>query len=133
MIFNEYPYINYNDMNIDWLISQTKGFIGAVESLNNWKAEHEKEYNELKAMYDSIVSGEFPTGMYYSLVRWLRNNANDIIGELIKNVFFGLTDAGYFVAYIPDSWSDIIFNTSDYDIMLEAHPEVDYGHLILSY
>lgn len=132
-VFNEYPYTNYNDMNLDWLISQTKGFIGSVDSLTEWKSKHEKEYNELKALYDAIISGNFPPGMYSALVRWLKANASDIIGELIKNVFFGLTDAGYFVAYIPESWSDIIFNTSDYDIILEAHPEIGYGHLILSY
>ena len=55
----------------------------------------------------------------------------EIISKAIKNVFFGLTQSGYFVAYIPDSWSDITFNTTGYDI--ETEIQKDYGHLVLSY
>lgn len=49
----------------------------------------------------------------------------------MKSVWFGLTDDGYFVAYIPDSWDDIIFNTTVYDIQVALQPE--YGHLMLSF
>lgn len=54
----------------------------------------------------------------------------DIINNAVRMVFFGLTDSGYFVAYIPDSWDDIQFNTTGYD-----YPTTDYnyGHLVLSY
>lgn len=54
----------------------------------------------------------------------------EIIAQYIKMVFFGLTDDGYFVAYIPDSWDDIQFSTSQYDDFTSLEP--DYGHLILS-
>lgn len=131
--FNEYPYRNYSDLNLDWVIKEIKQFNDAVQNLNDWKVSHEKEYEELKTLYDAIISGNFPPDMDYALIKWMKANANDIISELIKNVFFGLTDAGYFVAYTPESWSDIVFNTSDYDIILKAHPEIGYGHLILSY
>lgn len=46
-------------------------------------------------------------------------------------VYFGLTDDGYFCAYIPDAWNEIEFNTTGLDINLELQPE--YGHLVLSY
>lgn len=49
----------------------------------------------------------------------------------MDSVYFGLTDSGYFVAYIPESWSDIVFNTTEYDIFLPIEPE--FGHLVLSY
>ena len=54
----------------------------------------------------------------------------NIIANAVKMVFFGLTDSGYFVAYIPDSWDDIQFRTTGYD-----YPTTDYnyGHLVLSY
>lgn len=54
----------------------------------------------------------------------------EIIAQYIKMVFFGLTDDGYFVAYIPDSWDEIQFSTSQYDDFTTLEPE--YGHLILS-
>lgn len=54
----------------------------------------------------------------------------EIIAQYIKMVFFGLTEDGYFVAYIPDSWNEIQFSTSQYDDFTTLEP--DYGHLILS-
>lgn len=54
----------------------------------------------------------------------------EIIAQYIKTVFFGLTNDGYFVAYIPDSLDDIVFSTSQYDDFTTLEPE--YGHLILS-
>lgn len=70
---------------------------------------------------------------------WIKNfdsKAEKVLKELIDNyiatmVFFGLTDDGYFVAYIPDSWEDVTFFTTEYDIFLEIEPE--YGHLVLAY
>lgn len=48
----------------------------------------------------------------------------------MKMVLFGLTDDGYFCAWIPDTWDEIVFNTSGYDIAVGG---VEYGHLVLSY
>lgn len=70
---------------------------------------------------------------------WIDNfddNARQIMEEIIENyivtmVFFGITDDGYFVAYIPDSWDDITFRTTELDIFLSIEPE--YGHLVLVY
>lgn len=54
----------------------------------------------------------------------------EIIDQYVKMVFFGLTEDGHFVAYIPDSWDEIVFSTSQYDDFTSIEPE--YGHLILS-
>ena len=55
-----------------------------------------------------------------------------IIEEYIATmVFFGLTDNGYFVAYIPDSWESVSFETTGYDTVVDLMPE--YGHLVLKY
>ena len=66
---------------------------------------------------------------------WIDNfeysTIENIIKDTIKMVFFGLTDSGYFVAYIPESWEDITFNTTDYDYPDPTN--VGYGHLVLSY
>lgn len=66
---------------------------------------------------------------------WINNyntvEIEKIIAEAIKMVFFGLTDSGYFVAYIPDSWEDITFNTTQYDYPDPTN--VGFGHLVLSY
>lgn len=94
------------------IINSSNGFIPRLDEL-----DHEVE--ELELRVDRLENGEY----------------DDIIKEYldraIKNVFFGLTDSGYFVAYIPDGWNDVKFNTTGYDIALEYEPE--YGHLVLSY
>ena len=46
-------------------------------------------------------------------------------------IFFGLTDSGYFVAYIPETWDEISFATTGYDTVVPIQPE--YGHLVLDY
>lgn len=129
-IFNVYPYLNVNDLNLDWIIKHFKEFIEAISALEAWKSEHENEYRELKALYDNIVSGNFPPAMYSALHDWVVHNAASIIGEIIKMVFFEITDTGYFAAYIPDSWSEIIFGTTGLD---DFPAGVDFGHLTLSY
>ena len=129
--FNQYPYINLTDLNLDYVLKHLKEFMLKVDGLEEWKAQHEAEYAELKALYDAIVSGNFPQSMIDALKNWLSVNALDLIGELVKMVIFNITDDGYFVAYLPESWDEIIFNTTGLDIDLPLQPE--YGHLVLSY
>lgn len=70
---------------------------------------------------------------------WIKNFDSNVYAILTKEiekyiatmVFFGITDDGYFVAYIPESWNDITFYTTELDIFLELEPE--YGHLVLAY
>lgn len=60
------------------------------------------------------------------------NIANDIIEKYIaRGVYFGLNDAGYFVAYIPITWMSLNFATTGYDYETPLMP--DYGHLVLRY
>lgn len=56
---------------------------------------------------------------------WINANMERLIAASIRQVYFGLTLDGYFVAYIPDSWNDIIFDTG------AVYGEDTYGRLIL--
>ena len=57
--------------------------------------------------------------------------AEQIISDALATmIFVEISDAGYFVYYIPENWSDITFNTTGYDV---AIPNTDYGRLVLSY
>lgn len=61
------------------------------------------------------------------LQQWIDENHKAIYERLAKQVFFGLTDDGYFCAYVPDSWSDITFDTG------ANYGAYDYGRLILRF
>lgn len=57
--------------------------------------------------------------------------AEKIIAEhLAKMIIVGISNAGYIVYYIPESWDDITFNTTGLDIGIEGQ---EYGKLVLSY
>lgn len=128
--FNEFPHTRNYDSDLGWLIESVRKLITCCEEVTEWKDGFEEAYEELKDIYNQIVSGNLPDGIIDTLNRWMNQHALDIVGNLVKSVFFGLTDTGYFVAYIPESWDDITFNTTEYDIYV---PDVDYGHLTLSY
>ena len=130
MSFFEFPHTRTYDSDLGWIIKIIKKICEEVEGLDEWKVTHEEEYAELKSLYDQIVSGNFPPEIKAAFSSWMQHNGLDIVGELVKMVFFEITDDGYFVAYIPDEWADIIFNTTGYDINI---PGSDFGHLTLSF
>lgn len=97
-----------------------------VEYINNLIDTDKEIFDELdalKADLDIVQKWieDFDTGF-----------AEKIIEEHIATmIFVEISDSGYIVYYIPDSWKDITFNTTELDIEV---PYVDeYGRLVLSY
>lgn len=134
MAFNfEFPYTDPNLYNDDWLLKKMKELLAQLNELEDWKKEWQDEYEEFMKLVEEIESGNFPDSIQNAFKKWMEKNAISLVGALVKNVFFGITEDGHFVAYIPDSWDDIVFNTTYYDIILSDHPEYKYGHLVLSY
>ena len=91
---------------INKLIETDKELIADVDTL---KAE-------MKVVQEWI--NNFDKGFAEDLVR-------EAIAKLMKTVVFGISSAGYFMACIPDSWSDIKFGTIQNGEL--------YGHLTLQY
>ena len=133
MSFFEFPHTRTYDSDLGWLIKHVNSYDETIAALNAWIAENEPKMDDLYAFMEALKEGDLPEGMKQGLYQWATEHLIDLVGATISNVFFGLTDNGYFVAYIPDSWDDIEFNTSEYDIILSEHPEYGYGHLVLSY
>lgn len=129
-MFSEYPYLNFSDYNLDWVIKMTKEMIATVKSFDEWKEETEGQLNDLLSFKAAMESGNFPDAMMRKFYEWCQDNVPKILKEAVKTVYFGLTDSGYFYAWIPDGWQDIVFNTTGYDIDVPLQP--DYGHLVLS-
>ena len=91
---------------INKLIETDKELISDVETL---KAE--------MAVVQSWIAN-FDTAFAEQMVK-------EAIERLMKTVTFGISSAGYFMAIIPTSWSDIKFGTiQDGEL---------YGHLVLEY
>lgn len=67
---------------------------------------------------------------------WIDNFSGEYLEKLIQQkiatmIFVEISDAGYVMYYIPDTWDDITFNTTELDIKVKEYPE--YGRLVLSY
>lgn len=85
---------------------------------------------EIIDMYDEIKEE------VEQIQEWIDNFDEEELYKIIEEyiatmVFFGLTNSGYFVAYIPESWESISFETTGYDTFIDIMPE--YGHLVLKY
>lgn len=116
--FTKYPNQNDEILNLDWIIAHFEEFIKDIDSLKAWRTTHEEEYQELLRLYqevkedwDRFAAGDFPASTYAAMKAWWEANAVDLVGDLVRFVFFGLTDDGYFVAYIPENWRNINFDT----------------------
>lgn len=92
----------------------------------NINLDHET-IEQLQKAFQDFIDGEYD--QYYKdvIYQWIQDNFADLISAGIKQVYFGLTDDGYFCAYVPDSWSEITFDTG------AVYGRSDYGRLILKF
>ena len=90
---------------------------------NDWVGKYT---DEVQAALDELEALLW-NGLEGAVDKWITEHLEYIYNHTIKQIYFGLTDDGYFVAYIPDSWDDITFDT----IMNFSSPH--YGCLTLSY
>ena len=109
-----------------YLFSHSMGTLVA----RNYIKKYDDEIKKLQEWQKSIEDGNLTEPMETAIETWCTVHMPELLALAVKQVYFGLTDSGFFVAYIPDSWADIVFNTTGYDIVEELEPE--YGHLVLS-
>lgn len=131
MAFNyEFPYTDPNLYNDDWLLKKMKELAADIQEILDESSKFWDAYKQFEQLIADIESGNFPPSIREAFAKWMRANAIDLVGELVKLVFFGINDEGYWVAYIPESWDEIIFNTTGLDITIQ---DVEDGHLVLSF
>lgn len=84
-----------------------------------------EEIEALKAEFEEFKEHGFEDYYLEQIEQWVNDNLETLYHLLVKQVFFGLTLEGYFVAYIPESWDDIVFDTG------MSYGIDTYGRLIL--
>lgn len=130
MAYFEFPHTRTYDSDLGWIIKNMKNTDDAIAALDEFMKNAENAFDELNKLLNDIAEGRFPEEIANAIRQYIVRNYYDMVGDMIKMLWFGLTDSGYFVAYIPDSWDAVQFNTTGYDVELEIAP--DYGHLVLS-
>lgn len=118
-MFNTYPYTDVHELNLDFILKKMKELGISVDEL---ETKLDSMGDDLQAQIDYLTN-------------WVNNYSDAWAKSVIEKylatmIFVEITDAGFIVYYIPDSWEEITFNTTDLDISI---PDVEYGHLVLSY
>ena len=85
------------------------------------------EIEKLKEQFRKFIESGFEDYYIELIYKWINEHMAELISHAVKMVYFGLNDEGYFVAYIPESWSDITFDTG------HVFGRTDYGRLILRF
>ena len=99
------------------------------------------ELIEKYASFDDVVA-EIQTAID-ALQKQIDEFDTTYIEKLIKDklanmIYVWISDAGYFIYYVPESWNDVSFNTTGLDISNEelannGHvANYEYGRLVLS-
>ena len=101
-------------------LSSTSKLVGIV-------AENSENIAELQELFKKFMESGFDDYYRDQIEQWFRDNAFNIYKLIAKQVFFGLTEDGYFCAYVPDSWKEIEFDTG------MNYGTYTYGRLILRY
>lgn len=131
MAYFEFPHTRSYEGDLGYIIKKLEKLVNDYNTIVDDQKRIDEIVAEIQKTYEDILHGDFPEEFKEAIYNWLSENASSIVARMIRNVFFGLTDSGYFTAFIPDSWRDITFKTTGYDYTTPMMPE--YGHLVLQY
>ena len=105
------------------VVSKLNELIEKYASFDDVVAEIQSAIDALQKQID-----EFDTTYIEKLIK----------DKLANMIYVWISDAGYFIYYIPESWNDVSFNTTGLDISNEelannGHIDnYEYGRLVLS-
>lgn len=106
------------------LIQQLIDQYGSTDSQIQKNAD---DIAELQELFRKFQESGFDDYYEQQVIKWIGDNIAILYEQLAKQVFFGLTSDGYFCAYVPESWSDITFDTG------AVYGTESYGRLILRF
>lgn len=131
---NLFPWTDVHNLNIDWVLKvlkqmaeEWKELIKQVEGNSADIEELQKQVADLEKLLEDIKNGDYVDLYLDALQNWIDQNLQNLVANIVKYIWFGLTDDGHFCAYIPKSWDFITFDTNmNYD-------SDRYGRLLLYY
>ena len=89
-------------------------------------SDNRKDIDWLLAEFVEFKEHGFDDYYAVQVAEWIADNLRYIYETTIKQIYFGLSLDGHLIAYIPESWDDIMFDTGyDFD------DQRTFGRLIL--
>ena len=84
--------------------------------------------DKLEADFQKFMESGFDDYYKDMVAQYIADNIDAIMQQFVqRSVYFGITSDGHFCAYIPENWSDIVFDTG------MVYGRSDYGRLILRF
>lgn len=123
----EYFNVYSQEERLKWLACNVKKLCEFVDLLADSINATDDELEKLYLKFEKFKKSGFEDYYAAQIEKWIKDNLGFLFTTLAKQVYFGLTDNGYFCAYIPESWSDIQFDTG------MVYGQFDYGRLILRF
>lgn len=97
------------------------------EQLGDAVNDNADAIKQLQDLFEQFMESGFDDYYREQIEQWIRDNLAWLWQTFAQMVFFGLTSDGHFCAYVPESWSDIVFDTG------AVYGTEQYGRLILRY
>ena len=96
-----------------------------VDYINNMIENQKELTNELAELKSELVVVQ----------KWIEDFDTNYIEKVIREylatmIFVEISDSGYIIYYIPETWKDITFGTTGLDIEIAS---AEYGRLVLNY
>lgn len=107
------------------VVKQLNDLVSSNNMLNEDMQTLYEFVKQLRDIMDEFMATGFDDYYKEQVIAWINSHLTWLFTTIARQVYFGLTLEGYFVAYIPDGWSDIVFDTGA-DYTLDT-----YGRLIL--
>lgn len=104
---------------------ELKKVISYIEYVAKEADVSHEQLEELEEKFEKFQESGFDDYYREQIEQWVNDNLGSIFETYSRGVYFGLNQEGRFVAYVPESWSDIVFDTGA-DYTLDT-----YGRLIL--
>lgn len=114
-----------SEQRIKHLCMELKKLISYIEYVAVEAGVTGEKIDELQAQFDKFQESGFDDYYREQIEQWVHDNLGSIFETYSRGVYFGLNMEGRFVAYVPESWSDVYFDTGA-DYTLDT-----YGRLIL--
>lgn len=109
------------------VINSNNELAGYVGTNTRDIAQLKEDVALITSEFEKVKNGQYSSLYIDALKGWLAENLINVVGEIVKFVWFGLSDDGHFEAYIPTSWRFLTFD------MVADPDSPDYGRLLLSY
>ena len=110
------------------VIKKYNTMVDAVNTNTEYIALLKEAVSDLEAELEKVKNGDYVSLYLESIINWIDNNLQCLVQRIVKFVCFGLTQDGYFCAYIPQTWKFLNFDTG-----MNYSDKQTYGHLIIKW